>query len=41
MDNTSKKSLKTQSIIFGIEILILDSKENSEFKYHFLDAISL
>jgi hypothetical protein len=26
MDNTSGKSLKTQSTIFGIEILILDSK---------------
>jgi len=27
MDNISRKSLKTQSIIFGIEILILDSKK--------------
>jgi len=27
MHNTSRKSLKTQSIIFGIEILILDSKK--------------
>jgi len=26
MDNTSRKNLKTQSIILGIEILILDSK---------------
>jgi len=25
MDNTSRKSLKTKSIIFGIDILILDS----------------
>jgi hypothetical protein len=32
MDNTSRKSLKTQSITFGIEILILDfPKKNSEF----------
>jgi len=27
MDNTSGKILKTQSIIFGIEILILDLKK--------------
>jgi len=27
MDNTSRKSLKTESIIFGIEILILDSQK--------------
>jgi len=39
MDNTSGKSPKTQSIIFGIEILILDSKK--KFKNHFLDEISL
>jgi hypothetical protein len=32
MDNTSRKSLKTQSITFGIEILFLDfPKNNSEF----------
>jgi hypothetical protein len=27
MDNTSRKNLKTQSIIFGTEILILNSKK--------------
>jgi len=27
MDNTTRKSLKTQSITFGIETLILDSKK--------------
>jgi hypothetical protein len=27
MENTSRKSLKTQSITFGIDILILDSKK--------------
>jgi len=42
MDNASRKSLKTQSIILGIEILILDSKTiNSKFTNHFLDEISL
>jgi len=27
MENTSRKSLKTQSINFGIDILIFDSKK--------------
>jgi hypothetical protein len=35
MDNISRKNLKTQSIIFGIEILILDSKKKSGLKYDF------
>jgi len=41
MDNIIEKSLKTQSIIFGIEILILDSKKKSESNNHHLDEISL
>jgi hypothetical protein len=27
MENTTRKNLQTQSIIFGIEILVLDSKK--------------
>jgi len=41
MDNTRRKNLKSQSIIFGIQILFLDSKKIWELKYHFLDDISL
>jgi hypothetical protein len=37
-----EKDLKTQSIFFWIEILILDSKEhNSKFNYQLLDQINL
>jgi len=32
MENTSRKSLKTQSITFGIDILILDTKK--QFRIH-------
>jgi len=41
MDNISRKNLKFQSIIFVIEILILDSQKKSKIKYHLKNEISL
>ncbi len=35
MDNISRKNLKTQSIIFVIEILILDSKKKIKIQISF------
>jgi len=36
MDNTSRKNFKTQSISFGIEILILDSQKKFKIQISFL-----
>jgi len=41
MDNTSRKKPLNSINNFRIEILILDSKKNLKFKFHFLDEVTL